>query len=181
MSHAATAAASPRVSSGSRSERDRGFERRLVVLMAARLVLSAVSLGVTLGLEAAGENFTTAEWRGLYATIAFAFLATIVYGVVLNRVVHPRRFAALNVVTDIAIVTALVQFSGGHDSVFPFLYVLVAAYGAFLFEFRGAMGTADEGGIKGVRVPSGSLRAGAGGKMGAVGSLLGTGCHVVPR
>jgi two-component system sensor histidine kinase PilS (NtrC family) len=110
--------------------------------MAARLVLSAVSLGVTLGLEAAGENFTTAEWRGLYATIAFAFLATIVYGVVLNRVVHPRRFAALNVVTDIAIVTALVQFSGGHDSVFPFLYVLVAAYGAFLFEFRGAMGTA---------------------------------------
>jgi two-component system sensor histidine kinase PilS (NtrC family) len=110
--------------------------------MAARLVLSAVSLGVTLGLEAAGENFTTAEWRGLYATIAFAFLATIVYGVVLHRVVHPQRFAMLNVCTDIAIVTALVQFSGGHDSVFPFLYVLVAAYGAFLFRFRGAMGTA---------------------------------------
>jgi two-component system sensor histidine kinase PilS (NtrC family) len=110
--------------------------------MAARLVLSAVSLGVTLGLEAAGEDFTTAEWQGLYATIAFAFLATIVYGVVLHRVVHPGRFAALNVVTDIAIVTALVEFSGGHDSVFPFLYVLVAAYGAFLFEFRGAMGTA---------------------------------------
>jgi len=110
--------------------------------MAARLVLSAVSLGVTLGLEAAGEDFTTAEWQGLYATIAFAFLATVVYGVVLHRVVHPGRFAALNVITDIAIVTALVQFSGGHDSVFPFLYVLVAAYGAFLFEFRGAMGTA---------------------------------------
>jgi two-component system sensor histidine kinase PilS (NtrC family) len=110
--------------------------------MASRLVLSAVSLGVTLGLEAAGENFTTAEWRGLYATIAFAFLATIVYGVVLHRVVDPQRFAALNVGTDIAIVTALVQFSGGHDSVFPFLYVLVAAYGAFLFRFRGAMGTA---------------------------------------
>lgn len=130
------------VSSVSRSERDRGFEQRLVVLMAARLALAAVSLGVTVGLEAVGENFTTAEWRGFYATIAFAFLATIVYGVVLHRVVHPRRFAALNVVTDIAIVTALVQFSGGHDSVFPFLYVLVAAYGAFLFEFRGAMGTA---------------------------------------
>jgi two-component system sensor histidine kinase PilS (NtrC family) len=110
--------------------------------MAARLALSAVSLGVTLGLEAAGENFTTAEWRGFYATIAFAFFATIIYGVVLHRVVHPRRFAALNVVTDIAIVTALVQFSGGHDSAFPFLYVLVAAYGAFLFEFRGAVGTA---------------------------------------
>jgi two-component system sensor histidine kinase PilS (NtrC family) len=144
--HRAAEAVSPRegsgVSSGLRSERDLGFERRLIVLMAARLILSAVSLGVTLGLEAAGENFTTAEWRGFYATIAFAFLATIVYGVVLHRVVHPGRFAALNVVTDVAIVTALVQFSGGHDSVFPFLYVLVAAYGGFLFEFRGAVGTA---------------------------------------
>jgi two-component system sensor histidine kinase PilS (NtrC family) len=144
--HAPIAAESPRQGSGVfsvfRFERDRGFERRLVVLMAARLVLSAVSLGVTLGLEAAGENFTTAEWWGFYATIAFAFLATIIYGVVLHRVVHPRRFAALNVVTDVAIVTALVQFSGGHDSVFPFLYVLVAAYGAFLFRFGGAMGTA---------------------------------------
>jgi two-component system sensor histidine kinase PilS (NtrC family) len=125
-----------------RSESDRGLEQRVVVLMGVRLALSVVSLGVTLALEAAGENFTTAEWRGFYATIAFAFLATIVYGVVLNRVTSPRHFAAINVATDIAIVTALIHFSGGHDSVFSFLYLLVAAYGAFLFGGRGALGTA---------------------------------------
>jgi two-component system sensor histidine kinase PilS (NtrC family) len=125
-----------------RSASERGIEQLLVVLMGARLGVSVLALGVTLGLEAAGENFTTAEWRGFYATIAFAFLATIFYGVVLHRVFSPRRFAALNVVTDVAIVTALVHFSGGSDSVFPFLYVLVAAYGAFLFDTRGAMGTA---------------------------------------
>jgi two-component system sensor histidine kinase PilS (NtrC family) len=110
--------------------------------MGVRLALSVVSLGVTLALEAAGENFTTAEWRGFYATIAFAFLATIVYGVVLNRIFSPRHFAAINVVTDVAIVTALIHFSGGHDSVFSFLYLLVAGYGAFLFDRRGALGTA---------------------------------------
>jgi two-component system sensor histidine kinase PilS (NtrC family) len=131
-----------RTTAGSRSQSDHGIEQRLVVLMAARLALSVVSLGVTLGLEAAGEDFTTAEWRGFYATVAFAFMATIFYGMVLHRVIRPRRFAALNVATDVAIVTALVHFSGGSDSVFPFLYLLVAAYGAFLFERRGAWGTA---------------------------------------
>ena len=88
-----------------RSDRDQSLERRLLVLMGARLGVSLLSLGVTLALEAAGEQFTTAEWRGFYATIAFAFAATIAYGLVLNRVIHPLRFAALNVVTDIAIVT----------------------------------------------------------------------------
>ncbi|MFQ5506047.1 MAG: hypothetical protein ACE5F1_14805, partial [Planctomycetota bacterium] len=101
-----------------RRESNWGGEHQLVVLMGARLVLSVVSLGVTLALEAVGGDFTTAEWRGFYATVAFAFLATIVYGVALHRVVRPQRFAALNVITDIGIVTALVHFSGGHDSVF---------------------------------------------------------------
>jgi len=136
------APASSNVTFELRSANERGIEELLVVLMGARLGVSVLALGVTLGLEAVGGSFTTAEWRGFYATVAFAFLVTIFYGVVLYRVFSPRRFAALNVVTDVVIVTALVQFSGGPDSVFPFLYVLVAAYGAFLFDTRGAMGTA---------------------------------------
>ena len=110
--------------------------------MGARLVLSVSSLVITLALEAAGGDFTTSEWRGFYATVAFAFAATIVYGVVLHRFLSPQGYAALNVLTDIAIVTGLVHFSGGADSVFPFLYVLVAAYSAFLFESRRALATA---------------------------------------
>jgi len=127
---------------GDRGRRGRpALEGRLVVLMGARLGIALLSLGVTLGLEAVGEDFTTAEWRGFYATVGFAFLATVAYGLVLHRVVRTLRFAVLNVVTDVAIVTALVYFSGGYESVFSFLYVLVAAYGAFLFDTRGAVGT----------------------------------------
>jgi len=124
------------------SKADRILENRIAALMGARLALSVVSLVVTLALESAGGDFTTAEWRGFYATVAFAFAATIVYGVVLHRFFSPRGYAALNVVTDVAIVTGLVHFSGGSDSVFSFLYVLVAAYSAFLFESRGALATA---------------------------------------
>ncbi|MBW2289395.1 MAG: PAS domain S-box protein [Deltaproteobacteria bacterium] len=127
---------------GSRADSNRTLQHRIAALMGARLVLSVLSLVVILALEAAGGDFTTAEWRGFYATVAFAFAATIVYGVVLHRLLSPQGYAALNVVTDVAIVTGLVHFSGGADSVFPFLYVLVAAYSAFLFKSRGALATA---------------------------------------
>jgi two-component system sensor histidine kinase PilS (NtrC family) len=116
-----------------------GLERRLVVLMAARLALSLVSLGIALALDAAGGNVTVTEWSGFYVTVAVAFLATVGYGLILPRVRRQKRFAAINIATDIAIVSALVHFSGGRDSVFTFLYVLVAVYGATLFERAGAL------------------------------------------
>ena len=128
--------------SGRQSSLDHGLHRRLVMLMGARVGIAVVSLGVALGIEAVGDEFTTAEWRGFYATVAFAFSTTVIAGLILHRVIHPQRFAALNVATDIVIVTALVYFSGGNDSAFSFLYLLVTASAALLFDERGALATA---------------------------------------
>ena len=116
-----------------------GLERRLVVLMAARLGLSGAALGIALGLDALGFHVTVTEWRGFYVTVACAFLATVGYGLVLPRIRRKQRFAVINIATDIIIVSALVFFSGGRDSVFTFLYVLVAVYGATLFQRSGAL------------------------------------------
>jgi two-component system sensor histidine kinase PilS (NtrC family) len=122
--------------------RAQGLERRLVMLMGARLALALVSLGIALALDTTLGDVDAPGRRGLYSTVAFAFLATVFYGLVLPGIRRPRRFAALNIATDIAIVSALVHFSGGPDSVFGFLYVLVAIYGALLFDRRGALVTA---------------------------------------
>jgi two-component system sensor histidine kinase PilS (NtrC family) len=118
---------------------DSGFEKRLLVLMGARLALSLVSLGVAVALEAAGWSYSPAEWRGFYGTVIFAFVATIAYGLILRRVRRVERFAVLNIATDIAIVSALVHVSGGPDSPFAFLYVLIGVYGAILIERKGAL------------------------------------------
>jgi len=142
--------------------RARALERRLVMLMGARLALALVSLGIALALDTTLGDVDAPGRRGLYSTVAFAFLATAFYGLVLPHIQRPRSFAALNIATDIAIVSALVHFSGGPDSVFDFLYVLVAIYGALLFERRGALVTA----CLGVFAYGGVLllaRAGAGG------------------
>ncbi len=116
-----------------------GLEKRLLVLMGARLALSLVSLGVAAALEAAGWSYSPTEWRGFYGTVIFALVATIGYGLILRRIRRVKRFAVLNIATDIAIVSALVHLSGGPDSPFAFLYVLVAVYGAILLERKGAM------------------------------------------
>jgi two-component system sensor histidine kinase PilS (NtrC family) len=115
-----------------------GSDRRLLLLVGARLGLALLSLGVAVYLDASGDILTLADRPGPYGTVAFAFVATVVCGLWLPRVRNPRRFAAWNIAVDLAIVSALVEFSGGTDSVFTFLYVLVAFYAAIALGARGA-------------------------------------------
>jgi two-component system sensor histidine kinase PilS (NtrC family) len=107
-----------------------GSDRRLLLLVGARLGLALLALGIAVYLDASGDILTLADRPGPYGTVAFAFLATVVCGLALPRVRNSRRFAAWNIAIDLAIVSALVEFSGGTDSVFTFLYVLVAFYAA---------------------------------------------------
>ncbi len=142
MSEPAPAGADPQAARGVAAEPRAGLPQRLVILMGARLALALVSLGIAVTLDAVGVGYRFSQPRGLWGTVGFAFLATAVYGLVLPRVRNGGRFAAINIATDIAIVSGLVGFSGGVDSVFAFLFVLVAVYGALLFERRGALATA---------------------------------------
>lgn len=119
-----------------------GMRRRLRLLMAARLAISVGVFGVALVLLGAGREGAELAERGTYGTIAVAFLATAVYAASFGRVGRPERFGALQLVTDVSIVTSLVYFSGGADSIFGFLYLPVVVYGAVLFDRRGAYGAA---------------------------------------
>ena len=114
------------------------LDRRFVILMGARLGLALLSFGLVLAFDATAGSEGVPDRSALYGTVAFAFFATVTYGLIIKRVKHKARFAALNLAMDFAVVTALVQFSGGTDSALTFLYVLVAVYGAVLFSLRGA-------------------------------------------
>ncbi len=119
--------------------RDERLERHLVILMASRLGLAVVSLAIGLGLDALGGNVTISEWKGFYVTVMVSFFATLIYRPFVGRIRRPRLFAAVNIATDIVLVSALVLFSGGRDSVFTFLYVIVAIYAAMLFQRHAAL------------------------------------------
>jgi len=115
------------------------LRHRMLPLLAGRLV---VAFGILIGaLALTAERAragTDVPERALYATVVLAFVTTILAAVVNSRVRRRRAFAGLQLVSDVAIVSALVHFSGGADSFFGFLYVPITVYAALLFGRRGA-------------------------------------------
>ncbi len=105
-------------------------------LVGARLVLAGMSLGLAVTVDRLEGAQGPGIW-GVYWTIVAAFVATIVSALQLARTRNPERFATLQVAFDVAIVTSLVYFSGGRESVFTFLYALVVLYGALLLDRGG--------------------------------------------
>jgi two-component system sensor histidine kinase PilS (NtrC family) len=118
---------------------DEQTERRLIWLMGGRLVLALSSLALAAGLDGLGRELSDEARSGIYWTVTFAFFVAVLSGASFNRIRNPQRFANLQIGMDAIIVSFLVYFSGGRDSVFTFLYVLVILYGALLFKRRVAL------------------------------------------
>lgn len=122
-------------------------ERHLTVLMGARLALSIASLVIALALDRLGGNITVTEWHGFYGAVVVAFVATLGYRLFAGRIERIRPFARANIALDLCLVSVLVAFSGGSESVFSFLYVLVPVYAALLLSARGVVGCAGLAGV----------------------------------
>jgi len=102
-------------------------------------MLAALSLGLAVTLDRIEATVGGSGIWGVYWTVAAAFFATVVSGLMLSRTRNPVRFATFQVVIDLAIVTSLVYFSGGSESVFVFLYALVVLYGALFLDRNGVV------------------------------------------
>lgn len=110
-------------------------------LLLARLALTGISFAIAIGIEFPGTQSSEPRY-GLFWTVALAFTATAISGTLVRRGLRTRRLALVQIATDVAVVTSLVYFSGGRESVFAFLYVLVTIYAALLFERWGAASAA---------------------------------------
>jgi two-component system, NtrC family, sensor histidine kinase PilS len=102
--------------------------RRLVALMAARVLIVTLTLGAVVAIhtlsqrtEELGEPF---GWfvMGLLAAV---YVASIAYALVLPRARNVVRFGAIQLVGDVLVITALVHVTGGAESGFASMYVLV--------------------------------------------------------
>ncbi|HPG27727.1 MAG TPA: ATP-binding protein [Myxococcota bacterium] len=120
-------------------EDDAQARTRLGWLLAARLLLAGLSLGLAVTLDRIeGAHDDPAVW-GVYWTVAATFFATIVGALSLPRTSNPHRFATIQVACDVGVVTGLVYFSGAGESVFTFLYALVVLYGALFLDRTGVV------------------------------------------
>jgi len=102
---------------------------RLVALLAARILLVTLTLGAVVALHAASahtEELTQPFGWFVSSLIALVYVLSIGYALMLRRVRDPVRFGAVQLVGDIAVVTALVHVTGGAESGFASMYILIA-------------------------------------------------------
>ncbi len=118
---------------------DERTEKGLVRLLFARLALTVLAFGTAVGLDGLGQALAEDARVGLYLTVAAAFASTIFSAATLAYVRRPALYASAQLAIDVGIVTSLVHYSGGRESIFTFLYVVVTLYGSGLFERRGAI------------------------------------------
>jgi two-component system sensor histidine kinase PilS (NtrC family) len=112
------------------------LKRSLQFLTIIRLVVVAtIVLSCVLIQASAGLNLPLAS---IYGVGGAAVALSGIY-VLLGRVIRPVQEAYLQLTGDLALVSALVYFSGASDSVFTFLYLVVIASAAFFLLRPGAI------------------------------------------
>jgi two-component system, NtrC family, sensor histidine kinase PilS len=134
---AQSAAPGPARSEARPSEVDKTGLARLLV---ARLVLVVFAFVLALALSPDGRS--DREVIGPWVVLAFAFFSTAVSAAWMKRVQRLRVFGAAQLAADVAVVTALVHFSGSGISAFGFLYLPIPVFGAVLFDRTGAYSSA---------------------------------------
>ncbi|MBW2714303.1 MAG: PAS domain S-box protein [Deltaproteobacteria bacterium] len=104
--------------------------------MAMRLVLTAAVFFTAIVLN--GINDTAPIERGLYLALAVAFFSAACLGFIAKAPSLREHVLWAQIPIDVGIITGLVHFSGGSDSIFIFLYALVPVYSATVLGSRGA-------------------------------------------
>jgi len=122
-----------------------GLLQKLKWLVGLRLLLASALLGSAVVLELHERlPFPTAP---LYLLLGLTFGLSLLYALALRSQRHLLPQALIQLTLDLALVTSLVHFSGGLDSVFPFMYIFVVFAAANVLESRGSLAVAAASGL----------------------------------
>lgn len=109
------------------------------MLMVLRLLLGSVFMGLLVLLQIRrGHSFSGPILEARYALAASIYALSLVYLVMLKRARDPVRFTFFQLLVDTLLVTALLYVTGGGESLFSFLYILVILAACMLLPRRRA-------------------------------------------
>jgi len=109
-------------------------------LIKLRIVVATTLLGVILGVESASVNTDSAA--GLFRTTLCIFAVAAFHFALLRLNVNYVGQAYFQILCDLCFTSAIVYFTGGIDSYFPFLYSLTIIMASILLYRKGALITA---------------------------------------
>jgi two-component system sensor histidine kinase PilS (NtrC family) len=109
-------------------------------LIKLRIIVATTLLGVILGVESASVNADSAA--GLLQTTLCIFIVAALHFALLRLAQNYVGQAYFQVFCDLFLTSAIVYFTGGIDSYFPFLYSLSIIMASILLYRKGALITA---------------------------------------
>jgi len=99
---------------------------RIQWLMIVRLVVISITLAV-------GHFIISIPFEYFYDLIAFYYLVSILYIILLQRSRHYTFLGFFQITIDLIAVTSIVSYTGPVDSVFPNLYILIIILSVIVF------------------------------------------------
>jgi two-component system, NtrC family, sensor histidine kinase PilS len=106
-------------------------------LIKLRVVVATTLLGVILGVESASVNADSTA--GLFRTTLCIFLVVALHFALLRLNLNYVGQAYFQILCDLSFTSAIVYFTGGIDSYFPFLYSLSIIVASILLYRKGAL------------------------------------------
>ena len=115
-------------------------KRQLQWLLFLRVLLLSLLLGINvLLLKSASQKIVIPPLTYISYFIAGVYLFTIVSALILRALEHYGTFAYFQIVVDCFLVSLLVYFSGGNQSIFASVYFFPIIAGSFILLRRGGM------------------------------------------
>jgi len=112
--------------------------RRIARMLLLRTLVVSIVLGLSMWLLGSGEGSRGAMWLQS-GIIAFTYLSSIVFGVLLRIGMAPRRVARPMHAVDLVVTSVFVYITGGAESPYTFLYALSIVSAGALSYRRGAV------------------------------------------
>jgi two-component system sensor histidine kinase PilS (NtrC family) len=104
-----------------------------------RVIFVTVLLGSSILVQFKDRESLALPLLVLYGLIAAVYFLTFAYVVILKRLGPSLKFAYVQIGLDTLFVTFLIYVTGGIDSVFSFLYLVVIVYASILLYKKGSM------------------------------------------
>ena len=118
------------------------FKRQLQWMLFLRVVVLTILLGLTLLLQSAEKHIIVPPFQYVAVFIVGVYLFTICSALLLKFIKRYSAFAYSQILIDVLLVSVLLYFSGGSQSIFTILYFFPIITGSFILFRRGALAPA---------------------------------------
>jgi two-component system sensor histidine kinase PilS (NtrC family) len=118
------------------------FKRQLQWMLFLRVVFLTIILGINLLLQSAEKHVITPPFNYVVIFIACVYIYTICSALLLKFIKRYTTFAYGQLLVDVLLITVLMYYSGGSQSIFTILYFFPIIAGSFILFRKGGLAPA---------------------------------------